>query len=254
MALQDLRQNYTPPPLAAADLSPDPFTQFEAWFEDAQAANILEPNAFTLATVNADGHPAARTVLLKGIDEPDEATSGDVAGGDSGSDSGGDSGGGSGGHSGGDSGGHSGGVARGFVFYTNYASAKGRDLAGNPHAAMNFYWDTLARCIRIVGSVSKVSAEETAAYFHSRPRPSQLGAWASHQSSVIADRGVLIQRLGELEAQHPEGDPIAVPPTWGGYRVAPESFEFWQGQPSRLHDRLRYSPTENGWTIERLSP
>lgn len=217
MALQDLRQHYTPEPLDPADLLEDPFEQFLAWFEDAKTHGILEPNAFTLATATPDCTPNARTVLLKGVDDPEQ-------------------------------------TPRGFVFYTNYDSTKGDELAANPRACMNFYWDTLARCVRIRGAVTKVSAEETAAYFKTRPRESQLGAWASRQSSVIADRDELMRKFAQLKETYPDDTPLPVPPTWGGYRVTPEAFEFWQGQPSRLHDRLRYTPTDGRWTIERLSP
>ncbi|MEM1108150.1 MAG: pyridoxamine 5'-phosphate oxidase [Planctomycetota bacterium] len=228
MAIQDLRQNYTPEPLDPADLLADPFDQFLAWFKDAQDAGILEPNAFTLATASADGIPNARTVLLKGVDN---------APGNSNSENPSPASGG-----------------RGFVFYTNYDSTKGHELSDNPRACLNFYWDTLSRCVRVPGRVTKVSPKETEAYFHSRPRGSQLGAWTSHQSTVIADRRVLSEKYDQLNAEYPEGTAIPVPPTWGGYRIVPDAFEFWQGQPSRLHDRLRYTPRSEGWKIERLSP
>lgn len=249
MAIQDLRQNYTPEPLDPEDLLSNPFDQFLAWFEDAKQIGILEPNAFTLATASADGMPNARTVLLKGVDDrakthvPErDAKILSRAGGAEG---------------------------RGFVFYTNYNSTKGDELADNPRACMNFYWDTLARCVRIPGKVAPISPEETAAYFHTRPRGSQLGAWASHQSSVIAGRDTLTQTFAQLAKQYPGDTLIPVPPTWGGYRIVPTAFEFWQGQPSRLHDRFRYTPApkkdsesdlkskkanENAWSIDRLSP
>ncbi|MBB6428965.1 pyridoxamine 5'-phosphate oxidase [Algisphaera agarilytica] len=229
MAIQDLRQNYTPEPIDPEDLSADPFDQFTAWFDDAQQAGILEPNAFTLATASADGTPNARTLLLKGIDDAKPAAAEPGSGGDKAPD-------------------------RGFVFYTNYASAKGEELAANPRACMNFYWDTLSRCVRVHGSVTKVDAEETAAYFKTRPRESQLGAWCSEQSSVIDGREDLMLKFFQLTEEYPDETPIPVPPTWGGYRVVPTSFEFWQGQPSRLHDRLRYLPDGGAWKIERLSP
>ncbi|MEM9419560.1 MAG: pyridoxamine 5'-phosphate oxidase [Planctomycetota bacterium] len=220
MAIQDLRQNYTPEPIDPEDLTADPFDQFHAWFEDAREIGILEPNAFTLATVSAEGQPNARTVLLKGVDEADAELP----------------------------------EGRGFVFYTNYTSTKGEELNANPRTCMNFYWDTLSRCVRINGKVSKVSAKETEAYFKTRPRESQLGAWTSHQSSVIDGREELMLKFFQLTEEYPDETPIPVPPTWGGYRVVPTSFEFWQGQPSRLHDRLRYVPVDGQWKIERLSP
>lgn len=144
--------------------------------------------------------------------------------------------------------------ARGFVFYTNYEGQKGRELAENPVAALVFHWVELHRQVRVVGAVEKVSAEESDAYFQSRPRGSRLGAWASHQSTVLSGRDVLEARLAELTAKYGEGA-IPLPPYWGGYRVIPASLEFWQGRSSRLHDRLRYTRQPDGsWPIERLSP
>jgi pyridoxamine 5'-phosphate oxidase len=219
MSLQDLRQEYDPNPVQPGDLDACPFVQFEHWFVDAQRAAIVEPNAFTLATVDAEGQPHARTLLLKGLDAADRRP-------------------------------------RGLVFYTNYGSDKGQQLADEPRCSMNFWWGRRARCVRVTGRAERVDRQETEAYFATRPRGSQLGAWCSEQSQVIESRRVLTQRYGELDAQYPEAAPIPVPAFWGGYRVVPESFEFWQGQPSRLHDRLRYRPADGGegWVIERLSP
>ena len=144
--------------------------------------------------------------------------------------------------------------ARGFVFYTNYEGHKGRELAENPVAALVFHWVELHRQVRITGAVEKVSHEESDAYFQSRPRGSRLGAWASKQSSVLSGRAPLEARLAALTAQFGEGD-IPLPPFWGGYRVIPNTVEFWQGRPSRLHDRLRYArQPDDTWRIERLSP
>jgi len=220
MALRDLRQSYDVPPLDPAGLAADPFDQFAAWFAAAQSAGIPEPNAMTLATADAAGAPSARTVLLKGLDAADQPD-------------------------------------RGLVFYTNYGSAKARDLAENPRAELNFHWDEQncrVRTVRVAGTVQKVSAQETADYFRSRPRSSQIGAWCSHQSQVIDSRDVLETRRRELEAEHPGDGPLPAPPFWGGYRVTPTRFEFWQGQMSRLHDRFRYTPDGSGWRIDRLSP
>lgn len=143
---------------------------------------------------------------------------------------------------------------RGFVFYSNYESQKGRELAENPHASLLFHWARLGRQIRINGTVQRTSVEESDAYFHSRPTGSQLSAAVSHQSQVIPSREWLEQRLEELEEAY-DGDEVPLPAHWGGFRVKPQSMEFWQGRPNRLHDRLRYTLQSDGsWVIERLSP
>lgn len=150
---------------------------------------------------------------------------------------------------------------RGFVFFTNYASRKARELAANPHIALLFPWHPMARQVIVTGTAERVAREETVAYFRTRPHGSQLGAWASAQSSVIATRDELDRAYADLEARYPEGEQVPAPPHWGGFRVAPQSVEFWQGRANRLHDRLRYVRTEqgtaaaaSGWTVERLSP
>jgi pyridoxamine 5'-phosphate oxidase len=210
--LADLRQDYTLAGLHESDLARDPFRQFERWFQEAQAAKLIEPNAMSLATATREGRPAVRTVLLKGMD------------------------------------------GRGFVFFTNYESRKGRDLAVNAQASLLFPWLALERQVIVEGRVAPVSREESEAYFHSRPRGSQLGAWVSQQSGIIPDRTVLEASLKTLEKTY-SGQPVPLPPHWGGYRVSPESVEFWQGRRSRLHDRLRYRRAADGsWTIERLAP
>jgi pyridoxamine 5'-phosphate oxidase len=212
MSLADLRKDYSLSGLLEKDLARDPFRQFDKWFQEAQAAKLIEPNAMTLATATRDGRPSARTVLLKGVD------------------------------------------GRGFVFYTNYESRKGRDLAENPRASLLFPWFALERQITVEGTVTKVSREETAAYFHSRPRASQLGAWVSQQSAIITGRTVLEDAMKALEKKY-AGAEVPVPPSWGGYRLTPETVEFWQGRRSRLHDRLRYRREATGdWTVERLAP
>ena len=212
-SIADLRQNYTLAGLSEADLDSNPIQQFNLWFEQALAADLIEPNAMTLATATADGKPSARIVLLKGVSE------------------------------------------RGFVFYTNYGSQKGRQLIANPYAALVFHWDKLERQIRIEGKVEKLSSAESLEYFHSRPKASQLGAWTSNQSQVIANREVLEQKLASLQAQHSDEATIPLPEHWGGFRVVPNRLEFWQGRPSRLHDRLLYDLEADGsWSISRLAP
>ncbi|MBU9605894.1 pyridoxamine 5'-phosphate oxidase [Burkholderia multivorans] len=211
--LADLRINYSRASLDEADAAPDPFAQFDRWFNEALAAKLPEPNTMTLATVGADGRPSARIVLVKGVDE------------------------------------------RGFVFFTNYESRKGRDLAAHPYAALLFYWIELERQVRIEGRVEKTSAEESDRYFASRPVGSRIGAWASEQSAVIDSRATLEAREKAFRERY--GDDPPRPPHWGGYRVVPDTLEFWQGRPSRLHDRLVYTrdaAAPHGWTISRLSP
>ncbi len=142
---------------------------------------------------------------------------------------------------------------RGFVFYTNYESRKSVELRQNPNAALLFYWSELEREVRVEGTVERASREESEEYFRSRPLESQLGAWASRQSEVIADRTVLEQKVAELKARFGDG-PIPLPPFWGGFRLHPHTVEFWEGRPNRLHDRIRYVRRGTTWVIERLSP
>ncbi len=211
-SLADLRQEYSAGGLSEADAGYDPFALFRLWLDQAIAAALPDPNAFTLATCTSDGWPSARAVLLKGLDE------------------------------------------RGFTFFTNYDSRKGRELGGNPRAAMVFLWQAIERQVRVEGTVEVVTAAESDEYFAVRPLGSRLGAWASQQSAVIPGREFLEQQHAELTARYPAGD-VPRPPHWGGYRVVPHVIEFWQGRPSRLHDRIRFTRHDGAkWARERLAP
>ncbi len=210
MSVADLRQKYGKFELLESGVAGTPAEQFTRWFAEALEAGVPEPNAMTLATVGADGHPAARIVLLKGFDE------------------------------------------QGFVFYTNYESRKGQELAEHPHAALLFFWQLLERQVRIEGQIEKATSHESDDYYRSRPLGSRIGAWVSPQSRPIT-RDMLEARTAELTESL--GDDPARPPHWGGYRLVPHYVEFWQGRPSRLHDRLAYKLQEDGsWALQRLAP
>jgi pyridoxamine 5'-phosphate oxidase len=208
--LAQLRVDYKRAALSERQAAADPYDQFARWLDEAVAAAVPEPNAMTLATVDASGRPATRIVLLKAVD------------------------------------------ARGLVFHTNYDSRKGRELAANPRVALLFFWAELERQVRVEGAATKVSAMESDAYFALRPHGSQLAAWASPQSTPIADRGWLERQFAAADARFATAVPR--PPNWGGVRVVPNRFEFWQGRASRLHDRLVWSRADTGWTIARLAP
>lgn len=215
-----LRREYDADTLDETRAADDPWAQFAAWFADAAASpEVGEANAMVLATVDASGAPSARTVLLKAMDP---------------------------------------GV--GFTFFTHTSSAKGRDLAHEPRCSLVFGWLALQRQVRVSGVAELVTRDEVQAYFGSRPRSARLGAWASRQSSPVASRAELEAAFEEAAARFgaEEADgPVPVPPTWGGYRVRPTRFEFWQGRPSRLHDRLEYVLDEGaaaGWARRRLAP
>ncbi|WP_355660090.1 pyridoxamine 5'-phosphate oxidase [Halomonas salifodinae] len=209
--IADIRRDYEGGRLDT-DSTPDaPMTLFEEWLALALETEGEDGNAMTLATVDSQGLPHARIVLLKGVDE------------------------------------------KGLCFYTNYHSHKGSELANVPHAALVFWWPKLDRQVRIEGPVSQVSPEESDRYFSSRPRGSQLGAWIATQSVEIPDRDWLEERQSRFEQAY-DGQPVMRPANWGGYRLIPEMIEFWQGQPSRLHDRVRYSQRDGQWNKVRLAP
>ena len=211
MSLADLRKAYARAQLDERSLDPDPLKQFLLWLDEAQHAELLEPNAMTLATATPDGVPSARMVLLKAAD------------------------------------------ARGFVFFTDQRSRKGQELQANPAAALVFWWGELERQVRVAGPVERVSDLESDEYFHSRPEGSRVSTWASHQSAVVRDRAQLEEQWSAARRQH-AGDRIPRPAYWGGFRMVPREYEFWQGRPNRLHDRIRYRREQDRWILERLSP
>ncbi|MCX6399665.1 MAG: pyridoxamine 5'-phosphate oxidase [Propionibacteriales bacterium] len=213
--LAALRKEYGARGLDENDVDPDPWVQWQRWYDDAVAAGIHEPNAMIVATVDGDGAPSSRTVLLKGVAplRPDD----------------------------------------GFSFFTNTASRKGRALAHESSCALLFPWHPLERQVRVEGMASPLAADVVQAYWATRPRGSQLGAWASPQSQVVSGREELDQAYRDVEARF-DGQDVPVPPTWGGYLVRPASFEFWQGRRGRLHDRISYGRTSTGWDVTRLAP
>ena len=210
--LAKLRQEYSSEILDMESVLRDPIRQFDHWMDEAIRAEVPEPNAMTLATVDPDGWPEGRVVLLKGFDE------------------------------------------QGFTFFTNYTSAKGQELAHNPRASLVFCWLELQRQVRIRGRVEKVDAAVSTAYFESRPRGSQVGAWVSPQSREVAGREELEQRVVEVEARFSGMEILPRPEHWGGYVVIPDRIEFWQGRLNRLHDRILYRQETGAWKISRLAP
>lgn len=190
----------------------DPFTLFDSWLTEAQASEPNDPNGMAVATVDADGQPSVRMVLLKEYD------------------------------------------TRGFVFYTNYESRKGQALIANPRAALLFHWKSLRRQIRIEGPVEQVTEAEADAYFASRPRDSRIGAWASDQSRAMPSRATFVKRIAEYGARYAIGE-VPRPPHWSGFRVVPQSFEFWKDMPFRLHERRIFTPDgDGGWGEHLIYP
>jgi len=211
MNLDNINHPYSEKGLSKKETLPSPFDQFDLWFKDATQADIIEPNAMTLSTVDTKGQPSSRTVLLKSYND------------------------------------------EGLVFFTNYESLKAQQMDQNPKVALLFAWLPLNRQVRIEGKVQKTSTTESEAYFKTRPRGSQIGAWASQQSQTIESREELQKKFKNLEKEY-EGKNIPLPPFWGGYRVIPEKFEFWQGRRNRLHDRILYKRTGQNWEQFRLCP
>lgn len=211
MNISSIRKDYQLQSLSENEVAKNPFDQFAHWWREAINSEIDEVNAMTLATVNKEGRPNARIVLLKDFNE------------------------------------------KGFVFYTNYQSDKGMQLMQNPFASLVFFWKELERQVRIEGKCMKVDPRESDEYFHSRPLGSQIGACASPQSQIISDRSILTEKASELEKLYPDGN-IPRPDHWGGFRLIPDTIEFWQGRSSRLHDRIKYLKDGDTWRIVRLAP
>jgi len=207
---ESLRVSYEQGELNESDINQDPLLQFNNWLQAAIENQVPEPNAMVLATVNQDGQPGARNVLLKSADE------------------------------------------NGFIFFSNKLSDKASDLKQNPNCTLLFSWLSQHRQVIVKGKASEISTAESNKYFQTRPYGSRISAWVSEQSQVISNREELEIRVKEFMDKYPENVPM--PDYWGGYLVKPETIEFWQGRPSRLHDRIRFTKKGNAWTIERISP
>jgi pyridoxamine 5'-phosphate oxidase len=210
--IAEIRKEYSKASLDVATVNSDPLKQFENWFSEALNAAVIEPNAMNLATVNENGKPSSRIVLLKGVENGR------------------------------------------FVFYSNYQSKKGKELEVNPACALTFFWPDLERQVRIEGVAERLDDKISETYFQSRPRSSQIGAWSSPQSAILKDRSILDERVAQMEKKFEASGVLPKPHQWGGYSVDPFLIEFWQGRPSRLHDRIQYMKVDNAWQIHRLAP
>jgi pyridoxamine 5'-phosphate oxidase len=205
------RIDYGQGKLDISDLAMNPIDQLAKWLEQAKQFGARDYNAFILGTLDGDGYPTTRVVLLRDCQDA------------------------------------------GLTFYTNYESDKGRAMEGHNKVSANFFWADMERQVRVLGQVQRVSETESDEYFASRPRESQIGAWASQQSRALSDRSELEEAVRAITKEF-EGREVTRPPHWGGFRIVPHTFEFWQGRSSRLHDRLVYSKAANHWDITRLNP
>ena len=212
MDIASIRKEYQQKTLEKDTVLPHPVNQFRIWFEEALNADMPDPNAMVLSTVNKNNAPSSRVVLLKNLSD------------------------------------------LGFTFFTNYESRKGTELLDNPNAALNFFWPQLERQVRVEGVIQKVSEEESDDYFNNRPKGSRIGALISPQSQVIPNREFLENLQKEYNDKFKAQDDVPRPSHWGGYRLKPNLVEFWQGRPSRLHDRLLYTVKNGNWSIERIAP
>lgn len=211
--IASIREDYTKDSLCESEVDSNPFNQFKAWFNQALSAEVLEPNAMVLSTIDANGFPSSRIVLLKDIKE------------------------------------------NGFSFFTNYESSKGLDMRRNNKVSILFFWPELQRQVRVEALVEKLNEEDSTEYFQSRPKGSQIGAWASPQSQIIDNREFLDERVSFFEEKFAAVEKLPRPDHWGGFLVKPIKFEFWQGRASRLHDRIQYERNEGeNWIINRLAP
>lgn len=211
ISASELRAQFMTDGLSRKELNTDPWYQFQNWYQLIQSTDIPEPTTMCLATVDKDGQPWQRMVLLKLYDE------------------------------------------HGFVFFTNYSSRKARHISDNPNVSLLFPWHALGRQVKITGTAARIPSADSIKYFSTRPRGSQLGAWASPQSEVIKSRAMLDTLFEQMKDKFHHGE-IPLPDFWGGYRVTPDTFEFWQARESRLHDRFIYTKEEEQWQIERLAP